>query len=337
MKDKMFNDILDSIINNATAEEIEIIREKLNNHLINHIYESDVHEELNNDFDSSSCPHCSSHQIIKYGRDNKGNQRFYCKECRKTFSVITGSLFAYTKKEAYQWYLYIESLLRGDTIKQSANIACICEYTSFVWRHKILSIIANITDDKPVLSDTVYLDEKLIDIVTPGTLAAEPKVKKRGVSEQKRNIACAVDEHGKQIVVVSQQGRITSAELCRIFKECIPDSCTVVSDSQRSYHKLMKELGVTWVKIPSKKTEKDGYTLEKVNLLHSSIELFMHKYRGISDKYMRNYIGMFKLKENYPQYYSKNIINMLFRKIANSLCDLKYKDMKGEFLFSMIN
>lgn len=41
----MFNDILDSIINNATIEEIEIIREKLNNHLINHIYESDEHEK----------------------------------------------------------------------------------------------------------------------------------------------------------------------------------------------------------------------------------------------------------------------------------------------------
>ena len=44
MEDKMFNDIIDSIINNASNEEIEIIREKLNNHLINHIYDSNIHE-----------------------------------------------------------------------------------------------------------------------------------------------------------------------------------------------------------------------------------------------------------------------------------------------------
>ena len=37
--DKMFNDIIDSIINNATDDEIEIIREKLNNHIINHVYD----------------------------------------------------------------------------------------------------------------------------------------------------------------------------------------------------------------------------------------------------------------------------------------------------------
>lgn len=51
----MFNDIIDSIINNASNEEIEIIREKLNNHLINHIYDSNVHEELSNNYDSSFC------------------------------------------------------------------------------------------------------------------------------------------------------------------------------------------------------------------------------------------------------------------------------------------
>ena len=42
----MFNDIMDSIIHNATPEEIEVIREKLNLYLINHVYESNLHEEL---------------------------------------------------------------------------------------------------------------------------------------------------------------------------------------------------------------------------------------------------------------------------------------------------
>ena len=48
IEDKMFNDIIDSIINNVSNEEIEIIREKLNNHLINHIYDSNIHEAQKN-------------------------------------------------------------------------------------------------------------------------------------------------------------------------------------------------------------------------------------------------------------------------------------------------
>lgn len=72
----------------------------------------------------------------------------------------------------------------------------------------------------------------------------------------KKNIACAIDEHRKEVIVVSERGRISSKELCLIFEDCIPKSCTVVSDSQRSYHKLMKNLDVIWIKIPSKKNRK---------------------------------------------------------------------------------
>ena len=43
----------------------------------------------------------------------------------------------------------------------------------------------------------------------------------------------------------------------------------IVSDSQRSYHGFMKVMNAEWVKIPSKKTECNGYTLERVNELHS--------------------------------------------------------------------
>ena len=103
--DKMFNDIIDSIINNATDDEIEIIREKLNNHIINHVYDGEVHKELSDEFDSSSCPHCGHEYIIKYGKDKNGNQRYLCKHCHKTFSPMTGTLFSYSKKEAFIIFL----------------------------------------------------------------------------------------------------------------------------------------------------------------------------------------------------------------------------------------
>ncbi|MEG0591793.1 MAG: IS1595 family transposase [Coprobacillus sp.] len=338
MEDKMFNDILDSIISNATPDEIEIIREKLNNHLVNYIYDQDISEELSNEFDSSFCYHCHSHHIIKYGKDKKGNQRFYCKDCQKTFSVITESLLSYTKKEPYQWYLYIDFLFHGDTIVQSAEITGICEYTSLVWRHKILSICAELTDEDPMLSDIVYLDEKLVDVKHPGivTHSTETIKTKRGISNQKRNIVCALDIHNHKVIQVSETGRIHSDKLIKIYKSKIPSNCKVVSDSLRSYHKLMKELNVEWIKIPSGKREKDGYTLDKVNQLHSSIELFLHSYRGVSDKYLRNYIGLYKIKDRYKKYYKKQVFKILFKRIINSLCILKYKDFRSDFSFSMI-
>lgn len=109
-----------------------------------------------------------------------------------------------------------------------------------------------------------------------------------------------------------------------------------MSDSLRSYHKFMRDINVTWVKIPSGKTEKDGYTLKKVNLLHLSIELFLHKYRGISDKYLINYIGLYKLKDRNKNLHRKSMFFDIYKRIINSLCALRYEDFKSDFSFTMI-
>ena len=101
MENKTFDDILNLIVNNTSINEMEIIREKINNCLINHNYESVICEEFSSDFEPV-CPHCHSSHIIKYGKDKHGNQRFYCKECHKSFSPMTNTLFSYSKKEPYQ-------------------------------------------------------------------------------------------------------------------------------------------------------------------------------------------------------------------------------------------
>ena len=122
---------------------------------MNHHYDNKIKRELSNSFDSSSCPFGGKNHIVKFGKAKKGHQRFRCVDCCKTFSTITDPLFSYSKKGPYQWFKFIKSLFHGDTIKQSAQIVGICEYTSFVWRHKMLSIIAELMDKDPVLEGTV--------------------------------------------------------------------------------------------------------------------------------------------------------------------------------------
>lgn len=327
----MFNDILDSIINNASPDEIEIIRNKLNNHLINHLYDEDIHKELVEESNSSTCPHCGGHHIIKYGKDNHHNQRYQCKDCLKTFSSVTGTLLSYTKKDSYTWYLYLDSLFHGDTLKVSAQIANICEYTAFVWRHKILDVLAKLTDDDPVLSDTVWLDEKLVNTACPGVFNSKPSIKKHGISDQKRNIACAIDEHHHTVIQVAEKGRIHSDSLTSIFKDKIPSNCTVISDSLRSYHKFMDDIGVTWIKIPSGKTSYMGNDLQRINELHSSIALFLDKYRGIADHYLKNYIGLYKYKDRHNYIHMPNVFKNIFKEIVNSECKVHYEDIGTSF------
>ena len=112
-------------------------------------------------------------------RIKKAHQRFRCIDCGKTFSTITNSLFSYSQKE---------SLFHGDTIKQFAQIVGICEYTFFVWRHKILSIIAELMDKDPVLEGTVYLDEKLVEVNPIGTKKSDKEKPKKEELVTKKGI-----------------------------------------------------------------------------------------------------------------------------------------------------
>jgi len=155
----------------------------------------------------------------------------------------------------------------------------------------------------------------------------------RGISHQKRNIVCAIDEHGKTVIQVSEAGRIHAKTLIEIYQNKVPSDCTVISDSHRSYHQLMAELGVKWIKIPSGKKEYKGYDLTPVNRLHSNIHQFLGRYRGVADKYLTGYIGLFKLLYRNKRWHLTDIFRSLFKKIVNSQCALKFKDFTGDFSF----
>ena len=103
--DKMFNDIIDSIINNATDDEIEIIREKLNNHIINHIYDGEVHKELSDEFDSSFCPHCGHDHIIKTLKTrNTKQQIFLILVSNKSKPLLTQQILQHSKDSGIKFY-----------------------------------------------------------------------------------------------------------------------------------------------------------------------------------------------------------------------------------------
>lgn len=286
-------------------------------------------DRANKNMDFNGCPHCSSKHIIRYGKTKQGLQRYLCKDCGKTFTVKTGTLTAYSKKSITTWYQFIIDFLHEETIKSTSKDCMICKQTALVWRHKIANILFSDIED-PELEGTVYLDETFVRRYQPGYESNEPKEpKKRGISDQKRNIACAVDEKGNYVIEVSLPGRITSKELIRIFEDKIPSSCTVVSDSQRSYHQLMKKLEVKWIKIPSGKKEKDGYTLSKVNGLHSAIKFFLRNYRGVADKYLKHYIAIFKYRRKINRMTFKEKIDRTFGRLVLHKCNIKYRDIRG--------
>lgn len=85
-----------------------------------------------------SCPHCKASRVVKYGT-HKGEQRYQCKSCGRTFNAISGTAIGkiIKKKEflACQNLMLTEGYMSSGKIAQKLNISI---PTAFAWRHKIL-------------------------------------------------------------------------------------------------------------------------------------------------------------------------------------------------------
>ena len=114
--------------------EIDRNLENLSRYL-NDILKPNIYNERKKQI--NDCPKCGCHHYIKYGFF-KGIQRYRCKKCGKTFSLVTNSIWSYSKKEANKWIKFIELMLEKRTLKFCADELKININTAFYWRHKVL-------------------------------------------------------------------------------------------------------------------------------------------------------------------------------------------------------
>jgi transposase-like protein len=82
------------------------------------------------------CPRCGATRVQRWGSFS-GRQRFRCCACRRTFSDLTGTPAAYSKKLGL-WPHYARCMAEGMSVRRSARRTGVCTSTSFRWRHAIL-------------------------------------------------------------------------------------------------------------------------------------------------------------------------------------------------------
>ena len=109
--------------------------------------------------DRPSCPHCKSNHIVKNGH-KKDTQRYFCKDCKKSFVITNNTLLYYSKKSLSTWEKYFECLLNKFSLRKSAKICNIDVSTAFIWRHKVLDVLQNMQNtvnmDGVVEADEAY-------------------------------------------------------------------------------------------------------------------------------------------------------------------------------------
>ena len=221
-----------------------------------------------------------------------------------------------------QWNMMLCSTLNNDSLQKMAGLTGISITSAFYCRHKILYVLVQIMNED-ILLDEAELDETYLTFEQEGYVRKE----KRGISEDKIGIACAIDIHDNIVLSVADRGRPTSKTLIEIFDKTMTHGMKIISDSQRSYHPLMKHLQADWKKIPSRKQEIEGYTLDRVNKLHEQIKTFFRGKRNVATHYLQGYLALFQYKRKHPLYLDNHICRSLFYQINCIKTALRNKDI----------
>ena len=245
------------------------------------------------------CLYCKSKNYIKFGT-YKGIQRYRCKECEKTFSKTTKSMWSYSKKQPEVWVKFVELMLQKKSLRACAKILKINIRTAFIWRHKIMR---ELTSD--VMAE--HLEGK---VFIAKTIEKEnfKGCRKITVLERKNIwIVAARDRRDSMIAMPVCMQFWNEDNFNKIIYSKITEDSYIVPDNDRFMMNIAKNhnKGI----VLNSKLEKS------VRNFRRNLRNWIGIFRGVATKYLEGYLSYFVLFNLYKKFNSLDFTYNLCLKI----------------------
>lgn len=249
------------------------------------------------------CPYCDSTHFIKNGHRKNGAQKFFCKDCNRSFSMDTNTVGYGSHFNIEKWTKFIECELNGFSHRKTAQIVGIHRNTALLWRHKFYNALDYLQNNS--LNGQIQLDAKNIPINFKGMkknrMPRNPKKRGSNGSDGKNNhTACIIsgtDDEDHLVLKVQGFGKETT-DMYRSLSSQIKEGSLLIGDGFQGFKTLAKELKCRLQTIKSNlHVNENGYSINTINQIHSELEIFLKKYHGVSTRNLQGYLNMFVLKK----------------------------------------
>lgn len=246
-----------------------------------------------------TCPHCGGEHVVRNGTAN-GLQRHKCRDCGKTFNVLTGTPLARLRMKG-KWLGQAGVLRDGMTIKQVAWQLGVARSTAFRWRHRFLALPKTI--QAKTVAGIAETDETYFLQSFKGMRSGLPRPpRKRGGRAAKRGIS---REQVPVLVVRDRAGSTADAILPADDKASVvaalgpllPKDIVLCSDGSGTLAAAAKALGVIHRPINLSagiRVVAGVYHVQNVNAYDSRLKDWVRRFRGVATRYLDSYLGWFR-------------------------------------------
>lgn len=326
----------------TTTKNIDILKQLFNNlsdkekqAFISEISNQNTLKKIIEPKEVTHCPHCESTHFVKNGT-KCNNQRYLCRDCKKSFVEQTGTILYNSQKDIEVWEKYIHCMIEKYPLRKCAKICEINLATAFAWRHKILDALQNMMDEVE-LDGVIQADETFTAISYKGNHKSfklpRPSYKRgtratlRGLSKEKVCVPCAVNLDGMSVAKISNLGKPSLKDLQKVLDGKIARDSVFVTDSLRPYQKLSMDMDLNHIRIATNKRSNGLFNIQTVNNYHSRLkDLIIHRFKGVATKYLNNYL-VYHNFVNFAKESAEEKESILLEFIRSTMCTSKTIDI----------
>jgi len=289
---------------------------------------SDTEEStMLNAYSLNVCRHCQSPRIQKYGFTGNHVRRYRCLDCRRTFTVTTGSIFDNHKIPISEWIDYLLGLFRIQSFNSVSKSNRNSDTTTNYWNSKLYLTLRGYQDNI-ILGGITYIDETFYKLRKEDIQTKDNELQYRGLSRNQICIGIGCDLSGHVYCTVEGYGKTSSKKTMDAFFHHVEPGATIVHDMEKSHGKLVQELKLMSEAYSSKSlkglADKDN-PLNEINQRCRQLKYFLNSHSGFNRVNLPDYLNLFAFIVNPPNDPYKKIEIILNRVFENPVA-LSYRD-----------
>lgn len=291
-----------------------------------------------------TCPHCDSYNIVKNGHRKQDHVQMYkCKNCEREFNALTKTVFSNSHLTYEQLEIFVHCFIDKISLRKTAKRMNVDKNTAYFLRTKLLDALKEIRKNTE-LNGQVEGDELYESINLKGTKTNKmPRFSKprqssgnttRGISKHKVCIISAVDENDNFFLEIAGTGPATSEMIKNSLVSKMKNIKCLITDCKSSYESIAKENNWHYIQVKSNgHTDENGNSLANINSIHSSLSIFMNRFRGISTKHLQGYLDWFTFDKalSYKTDNDKITIRTIIKKTLTMATNVSYKTMNNNY------
>ena len=261
-----------------------------------------MESEFLNTLRPKKCPYCGNESYVGYGRLCTGLRRYICKDCGRTFTILTGTLLENHKQPISEWIDTCLGLFTERSFEAISKANRKAYNTPRYWIGKIFLALRG-TQDGIMLSGNVYLDETYLKVSKGDVERRSDGKEYRGVSRNQICIGIAYDGSHVYCCILGH-GKPSQKAVYNGFKDHIVPDSTLIHDKEKAHKKLVQELGLESIEYDSKQQKglpDRENPLEPINRRCYELQRLMRRHPGFSRDDLHGYLDLFSYIHNPPQ------------------------------------